>query len=126
MFSNKLLDLIKTKPNVRIFFVDSREGDYLIPQKVYSKIIKWLDDNNINHLGKFIFSTLNDKEKYNIPNDSRLQFFNNEHYITLAIGHVTSCLKNDEIKLETIEKEIITITILDILGKIGMLKNILI
>ena len=83
MFSNKLLDLIKTKPNVRIFFVDSREGDYLIPQKVYSKIIKWLDDNNINHLGKFIFSTLNDKEKYNIPNDSRLQFFNNEHYITL-------------------------------------------
>lgn len=96
MFSNKLLDLIKTKPNVRIFFVDSREGDYLIPQKVYSKIIKWLDDNNINHLGKFIFSTLNDKEKYNIPNDSRLQFFNNEHYITLAGGHVTSCLKNDE------------------------------
>ena len=52
-------------------------------QKVYSKISrKWLDShNNINHL-KIIFSSLNDKEKYNIPNDSRFVFFNNEHYIS--------------------------------------------
>ena len=59
MFSNKLLDLKKQNQMLE-YFVDSREGDYLIPQKVYSKIIKWLDDNNIN-LGKFIL-TLNDKE----------------------------------------------------------------
>jgi len=95
MFSNNLMELIKRHDNVRLFFVDSREGDYLISQNVYSKLIKWLDDNNIHGNGKIIISTLNELEKYNIPKDDRFVFFNNEHYITLAGSHVTSCLKND-------------------------------
>ena len=95
MFSNNLMELIKRHDNVRLFFVDSREGDYLISQNVYSKLIKWLDDNNIHGNGKIIISTLNELEKYNIPKDGRFVFFNNEHYITLAGSHVTSCLKND-------------------------------
>ena len=82
--SKKLIELLKSKDNVKLLFSDSREGSYPIDETPFLKIQKWLDKHEISHKQKVIVCCLNNKIKELLPNDSRLVFVNPEFYISLA------------------------------------------
>jgi hypothetical protein len=101
MISPKLLNLVKTKENFKILFVDIWEGSYPHDYLIFDNINNFLNTHNISQKNKVFVSSCNvlienmDDSKINPTAIQRIKTFTNGNYIYEA-GNYISQLRASE------------------------------